>query len=183
MGQSAAENSQNVTNEPNFDEEVLIEEVQETVGVEAKFQRNSGLDKVCPLPSGDAARSSNGDRSEPGEAREKAGIADSRSGASNHQSQASKLKPHVQTQKPRASIFGRSAGRRGRAGSRVAPGKKKLGPETEQIKQKRELRELKHEYEAKLKAGHPFTRDMILDFVDSTVRIAKIPLPPLPRSP
>ena len=40
------ENSQNVTNEPNFDQEVLIEQIQEAVGVEANSGADSGIDIV-----------------------------------------------------------------------------------------------------------------------------------------
>ena len=47
-----------------------------------------------------------------------------------------------------------------------------------QLKQNRELKELKRSFEAKIKAGHLLHRDMIFDIVNSAARIKEIKLPP-----
>ena len=116
-----------MTNEPNFDEEVLIEKMQEPVGVKANSGADSGLDKVCPLASGDAGTpKQRGPLGTGGEGQGKRGdrgfpIGWVKSSISNLETQPSRFKP----ENP-GPHFGRSACRRGRR-SRVVPGEEEVG--------------------------------------------------------
>jgi hypothetical protein len=165
-----AENSENVTNEPKIDENVIIEQTQETVEVTANSDVDSGLDSGCqwsvdsgPLSPDDAAPSRALDRWEGGEAdREEAGVVDSKSRVANLKTEGSPLGGRVAL-----------GGRR----NRVSKGERR------RMRRETERRELARRVEERLKAGKTPVEELIMDMAASKLTVAEIVLPHFPRSP